>query len=247
MRRTRWIVPSLMLFCLGPVPARAAAWGLDWGVVADAGLARFAGEPRPGAAPAGSLYAVDPPDAVSGGSGLGPTGGLGLAVTLTRKRRFFAVLEAQADGAELRMDDTLSYSGSPDIHRSTAWDWNGLRGGLLLGWEWPRALGRGWAWAPRAALGGWYEAITARQKTISVDGGAAQTFAWNDGPSDDAGWAASLGVDWLRLAPGAWPSRIGVDLRWREGHSLPDPAYGADRPLRAFELVLTVPWSLYPL
>jgi len=74
-----------------------------------------------------------------------------------------------------------------------------------------------------------------------VDGGSPQTFDWSGAPPDDWGWVAIVGLDWLRLGPGKGPARIGLDLRWREGRAPPEPAAGADKPLRVIDAVLTVP------
>ncbi len=237
----------LFLALLVPGLLRPASdWRLDYGLLASAGMGRFSTDPTSGAVPAGTnnLYALFPPSATGRGE-LGPVGGVGLQVMLRRKHRFFTSVELVADGVELNSSDTLTFLDGTVVNRRTSWDYSGLRTDLILGWAWPRRWDDEWTWSPHLAAGGWYEAITGRRKTISADNGPATEVRWTDAPPDDAGGLISVGLDWVRQEKGGWPSRVGIDLRWREGRTQPEPGYGGDRPLRAFEAVLSLPLMVH--
>lgn len=222
--------------------AVAASWGLEWGLAASMGASRFAGEPTPLPPPTdpNNLFALFPPSATgSGGTGL--AGAAGLTATLTRGRRFWASLDLMADDSSLLFDETLTFPDGSSLKRTTLWQWSGARADALLGWAWPLKMGSDWALAPRLGAGGWLERVTGRGKSASADGGPSSPLHWDPAPDDDGGWIVAVGLDWLRLGAGPWPGRVGLDLRWREGLHAPEPAVGADKPLRVWEAVLTIP------
>ena len=162
------------------------------------------------------------------------------------RSRAWAALELVQDGQTLIFDEDLNYFGT-EIKRHSAWVWSGFRPTLLAGYAWPIKMGAGWALAPRVGAGAWYETVTWRQKLMGYDNATPVAVDWNGAPPDDWGWIACVGMDWLRLGPGSGPSRIGLDLRWREGRSLPEPSAGADKPVRVIDAVLTVPVYLWAL
>jgi hypothetical protein len=227
--------------------AHAGPWGLELGLSSAIGAARFAGDPtvQPVSDP-NNFYSLYAPDSATSSQGTGLAGAAGISLMLTHKRRASLALELVQDGQTLTFNEDLNYFGT-DIKRATAWSWSGFRPTLLAGYAWPIKMGPGWALAPRLGGGLWYETVTWRQKLVGYDNATPAATAWPGAPQDDWGWIASVGMDWLRLGPGSGPSRIGLDLRWREGRASQDAAAGADKPVRVIDAVLTVPVYLWVL
>jgi hypothetical protein len=236
----RWWFLFVALF--HPARSQASPWGLEVGLLGGIGVARFAGEPTPlpPSADPTNLFAVYPPSA-TGAQGTGLAGSVGLSFVLTRKRRLYLGLELLQSGESLKFDEDLVFPDGTRLQRSTVWEWSGPRPTLTAAYAWPFQMGPSWGLAPRLGGGLWYEAVASRQKLIGADGGSPQAIDWAGAPPDDWGWIAILGLDWLRLGPGLGPSRIALDLRWREGRALPEPGAGADKPVRVIDAVLTVP------
>ena len=241
----RWLF-FIVGFCSST--AFASPWGLELGLVGGMGIARFAGEPTASPPPTDptNLFAIYPPSA-KGSQDTGLAGSVGVSITFTRKRKLYASLELLSSGQNLKFDEDLTFPSGTERKRSTVWEWNGFRPTLIAAYAWPLKLGDDWGLAPRLGGGAWYEKVTSRFKEVSVDSGPAKELAWNGAPEDDWGWIAVVGLDWLRLGKGHGPARIGLDVRWREGHALPQPSAGADKPVRVIDAVLTVPVWLWVL
>ena len=235
----------LLAACLAGT-AHAGPWGLELGLTSAIGAARFAGDPSSPPQDPNSLFSLFTASD-TGSAGLGLAGAAGVSFTLTRKRREYVVLELVQDGQTLKYDEDRVFEDGTELKTSTAWNWSGFRPTLLAAYAWPIKMGPAWALAPRLGGGLWYEKITYQQKLQGADGATPTVVDWAGAPQDDWGWIATVGMDWLRLGPGSGPSRIGLDLRWREGHALPEAAAGADKPVRVIDVVLTVPVYLWVL
>lgn len=241
----RWL---LLIVGLVSSTAWASPWGLELGLAGGIGISRFAGEPTASPPPTDptNLFAIYPPTA-KGSQDTGLAGSAGLSITFTRKRKLYATLELLASGQTLKFDEDLTFPSGTELKRSTVWEWSSFRPTAFVAYAWPFKVGEDWGLAPRLGGGAWYEKVTGRQKLVGVDGGTPKEFTWTSAPEDDWGWIGVVGLDWLRLGKGKGPARIGLDLRWREGHALPQPSAGADKPVRVVDVVLTVPVWLWVL
>jgi hypothetical protein len=225
---------ALFLIMVAPSALGAAAWSVDLGLSAQVGATRFTQEPSPDRA---GLYALGTQD---GGGATGLAGAVGLASTLAHRSGLRLSAEALLDGSSQALDAIYHLPGL-DIHRVITWERSGPRYDLLAGWAWPLFARGRLIFVPQVTAGAWYQQWTQWHKSAVVDGGAVQGLPWADAPPDDAGWLLGLGLDMRDRHPGAWFPRACLDLRWRRGHALTDPAGGGDAAMQAFEAVLTVP------
>ena len=241
----RWLV---LILCVAPRLALAGPWGLEVGLVGSMGAANFAGDPTPLPPPVDptNLFAIYPPSA-TGSQGTSLAGAAGVSFNFTRKRKLNLDLEFGVSGQSLKFDEQLTFPSGTTLKRSTVWEWSSFRPTAIASYAYPIKMGEGWALAPRLGGGAWYEKVGTRRKVIGVDGGTPTEFAWHGAPEDDWGWIVSVGIDWLMLGKGSGPKRIGLECRWRQGRALPEPAAGADKPVRVIEGVLTVPLGLWVL
>jgi hypothetical protein len=176
----------------------------------------------------------------SGGTGLAGQGGFELA--LNHKRRFMVSLQCAWMGGSMTVEQSI---GAPfDLQTKTVWEWSGVQLPLEISYGLPLSSGKGWALMGRAGLGAWYQKNQGWSKHLSA--GATQNLAqaW-DGPPDDWGPLAGLGLDWLALPTGK--RVVSFEVRASQGRALLDPTSGLDQAVWTVGGVLSVPIKMWVL
>jgi hypothetical protein len=226
----RWL---LLLLLLGTGRLRAGAWSLDVGLAAGIGASGFVGQPA-GQDPS-TFFS---PPTVQASSSAGLLGSAGLDLSLQRKRRWGLNAQVLWEGHSLTMTEDLDFGGGTTLQRQTLWEWQDIAFPLSLSYAHPIWTRENGALLVHGALGVWWAQVQARHKSLSSGVGAALDRPW-DGPSQDWGPLAALGLDWLSLPSGR--RTVSFEVRATRGTAGQDPGAGADLPVWGLQGVLSIP------
>jgi hypothetical protein len=225
----RW----LALLALLSARLDAGAWSLDLGLAGAVGAAGFAGEPA-GQDPA-TFFS---PPTVKATGRFGLDAGIGLDLSVQRKRRWGVDLQLLWQGHSLTMDESLDFGGSV-LDRQTLWEWQSLTLPLTISYALPVWTRPDAALLGHLGLGAWGASNLSRRKTLSSGVGTPLERPWVDGPAQDWGPLLALGLDWVKLPEGRRSASF--ELRVTRGTQAQDPGAGAGLPVWSLQGVISVP------